>query len=1776
MLILPQGVCLGANTWRAVIVKSQNDYETDKLPGEGMQFPRSMVRSYSNPEYIYWAQDCGQGWRSRDGGETWERFLAKGLGTVYGKSIEVDPANPNTVFMIVDNGWDTAAVYFQGLYKSTDGGDNWGLVLPLTCDESDRYYKHNIAYALSSISGGEAKVWYTAFAGKNIYKSADGGDTWSQAVTLNSSNYTVTHVLYVHPEDSNTFYLGSNGGLYISADAGGTLNPLGDLPSGEVTTIQIDLNDPNIIYVAVKDKGAYKSTNAGVNFTAIKTAANTVGLSVNLGNTNVMYFLTKSDIYVSQDGGSSWNAIVSHPREGLGRETGWGSSMIPWDGIGAVIPNPNASGEAVGYAQAYLWKTTNGIDFYHADNHFGGYVWTCRNGMLFDPDNHNRFGLFGADKGLFISENAGQYYEFLETPYAILTNWGYSGNSNDMKAGAFQPGTSAFVAGTGGVWGSGTMGIVSSADDDGPWVATTIDGYNWNSNDPNRRGPYRHYFYRPDDPNILFTTDIKSTDGGKTFTHISYLVNNSLQIYGMSKSNPNVLYALNSTGNAIYRSIDGGENWSLYVSKASYAYPSGAVSSYDLVFDIDPVDCNKIYTLYSGDLASFNGTTWKPLGLLSYTRSLPENSQLVSLHPHSAYPGISTVIVDPNNNSIIYATVAHAGISGVYRSSDSGETWEDISYNLPRANYGPALSINPYSGEIFVGGASGTWVFPPPYNENTAIYANSTIIDNSVSVENLPPNVSEVPDSLTKSEGQTIDNAEIELATDPDGDTLNYTYSNLTDSLPYTISYDQAGTHTLHVAVSDGTTSTEKDITIIVTNANRPPVLDEIGDKSATENSPLSFSVNASDADSDEITYLAENLPSGALLDGQSFSWTPSYEQAGTYQITFIASDNQVQDSETITITVGNSNQAPVLEAIGDKSVAENSSLSFSVNASDADGDAITYSAEDLPSGASFDGQSFSWTPSYEQAGTYQVTFVASDNQVQDSETITITVSNSNRAPVLNAIGNKSVYANELLTFTVNATDIDGDTITYSAQNLPGEATLTNQIFAWTPDYNHVGSYDITFIASDGQLEDSEKITVTVNGIDTLAPIVTNCSPEANSIQIPLNHLIILHIVDAAKGVDANSVTITINENTVYTGNTADCNSEYGHCRRTGDKADYKFIYQSKTSFDFDQTMTIAVNAADLEGNVMSEYSYSFKTEMRAFGKNKQVSSASNDLSKGRPATVRDSSGNVWVAWHAGPTGSRDIYIGKLTAEAENFSSSIRLTTDALDQCNAAIAIDNSDKLYVAWQDNRRENWDIYTSTSIDGINWSAETRVVDSNDNEINPVIAVDGALPNKAYIVWQDDRESNQDIYTAVSSNGFVTKTISQITSDVTDQVEPAVAVDSDNTVYVVWTDVRGGSSDIYGAASNNLWTNVPIVNKANNQSSPAIAVESAGSILHLLWVDDTPGNKDIYYASSNGLPGAPLTGNSVIDDDSGADQLSPAVITTGTTGDDLKVFACWQDERNVVNSNADTDLYFVEASTGGKTNVLVGDDSTGSEQSVPAMRIDGDGQPYLVWADTRNTNADIYYAGSTFSEPNPLASEDISALSNTTTTVGTELESITSVDGVSIIVPAGAYFCDIKITISRVKNPPKIAMERFSLPYEFGPSGAEFAEPVTITIPYEATASSESTSAYWYNPLTATLSQEGITNVEDIVISPTLHALRFQTTHFTQFFIGGSGSGSSGGIFGIGGGSGGGGAGGCSVSQNCRGSLVEFLMPYIGLMAVMLIIKRRDTQNRKTRNT
>ena len=175
----------------------------------------------------------------------------------------------------------------------------------------------------------------------------------------------------------------------------------------------------------------------------------------------------------------------------------------------------------------------------------------------------------------------------------------------------------------------------------------------------------------------------------------------------------------------------------------------------------------------------------------------------------------------------------------------------------------------------------------------------------------------------------------------------------------------------------------------------------------------------------------------------------------------------------------------PNLAPIGPKSVSENSVLDFTVTASDDNG-SPTLSATGIPNGASFDTATgdFSWTPGTGDAGTYNVTFTATDSAGQsDDEVVIITVSTSTNAPpVLASIGPQSTSEDLLLEFTVTATD-DNSTPTLSATGLPSGATFNpaNGEFSWLPGSGSAGSYNVTFIATDGSnLIDDETVVITV------------------------------------------------------------------------------------------------------------------------------------------------------------------------------------------------------------------------------------------------------------------------------------------------------------------------------------------------------------------------------------------------------------------------------------------------------------------------------------------------------------------------------------------------------------------------------------------------------------------------------------------------------------------------------------------------------------------------
>jgi alpha-tubulin suppressor-like RCC1 family protein len=195
--------------------------------------------------------------------------------------------------------------------------------------------------------------------------------------------------------------------------------------------------------------------------------------------------------------------------------------------------------------------------------------------------------------------------------------------------------------------------------------------------------------------------------------------------------------------------------------------------------------------------------------------------------------------------------------------------------------------------------------------------------------------------------------------------------------------------------------------------------------------------------------------------------------------------------------TRGINTSAPILDAVGNKVISKTALVSFTIFAVDADvEDTLTYSSPDLPAGATLNSVTgaFSWqTPNLDR--NYDVTFVVSDDgfpSYSDSETITITVGNVDRPPLLTSPGDKSVDETQLLTFTLSATDPDLDSITYSMTPTLQGVTLnsTSGLFSWTPTYEQSGIYPVTFTATANALSNSKKINITVNNINR-PPVLT-------------------------------------------------------------------------------------------------------------------------------------------------------------------------------------------------------------------------------------------------------------------------------------------------------------------------------------------------------------------------------------------------------------------------------------------------------------------------------------------------------------------------------------------------------------------------------------------------------------------------------------------------------------------------------------------------------------
>ncbi len=268
-------------------------------------------------------------------------------------------------------------------------------------------------------------------------------------------------------------------------------------------------------------------------------------------------------------------------------------------------------------------------------------------------------------------------------------------------------------------------------------------------------------------------------------------------------------------------------------------------------------------------------------------------------------------------------------------------------------------------------------VEPPPPPPTTASPVITHIDDQSIAYNTLLTVAIVATDADTKPASLSYT-----------ADTLPTEAKLIWNKLYWKPTIDQVGTYSVTVHVSDTVNTTSQTFTITVTNAS--PVLAPVGDKEIISGKRLQFVLSALDPDTKRLTYSAVGLPAGATLNGKTFKWLTKITDGGTYPVTFSVTDGAQTVSETITIKV--LERAPVITPIDPISVKPGTIIKFNLSASDPDGNALTYKADNLPTGASLKGKAFYWQPKKAAIGEHVITFRVSDGLLESTTQFKITV----------------------------------------------------------------------------------------------------------------------------------------------------------------------------------------------------------------------------------------------------------------------------------------------------------------------------------------------------------------------------------------------------------------------------------------------------------------------------------------------------------------------------------------------------------------------------------------------------------------------------------------------------------------------------------------------------------------------------------------------------------------------------------------------------------------
>lgn len=316
-------------------------------------------------------------------------------------------------------------------------------------------------------------------------------------------------------------------------------------------------------------------------------------------------------------------------------------------------------------------------------------------------------------------------------------------------------------------------------------------------------------------------------------------------------------------------------------------------------------------------------------------------------------------------------------------------------------------------------------------------------------------------------------------ATDPDGDDVNYEYEEpFNNNGVWQTELGDEGTYVVEVNASDGISTTTATVLVTVRRANRAPVLDCPAEFNFDEGGLAVINCDVYDPEGDRV-----------VVNYRGWTTTRTkrlgYNDAGNYSVVVRARDTQNNTVEqTVDVIVDDTNRAPEIEAIEDRTVSETSTFSIDAEVSDPDGDDITVNYTEPLSSQGV------WSTTYGDAGDYDITVIASDGEATTKQTFTLTVEDRNQAPVIRPMSNVTVDEGDTVTLRPEAYDPDGNDIDITYEGWMESRQYTTTYDDAYPDgcseKGCTAAYTVFITASDDELSTQEEVTVFVE--DTNRP----------------------------------------------------------------------------------------------------------------------------------------------------------------------------------------------------------------------------------------------------------------------------------------------------------------------------------------------------------------------------------------------------------------------------------------------------------------------------------------------------------------------------------------------------------------------------------------------------------------------------------------------------------------------------------------------------------------